>query len=702
LEDKRLERLKEKVLTGHYKQYRATSISNIQAENDCESLTWDEMVATLLRTMVNRENAVIEDDERIVFTRTTPHPINPVPKAFVEQENKMKKPLIGNRVHNICADWGMILQQGLSGREKATLEALEKYGQARDKKIFLDCVLDSLDSIRSLVGKYRACAKEKNRMDIYSMLSHVPESQPRSFHEALQSLRFFQAVLWMCGHNHVGFGRFDQYMWPYLQRDLEHHILSADTAYELLREFLIAVNRDTDVYPGIQQGDNGQTLIVGGVTSSGESADNLLTRLVLQAACELALPDPKINLRIHSDTSDDIMQLAGKLVQRGLGFPQVSNDDVVIPALIAHGYAPQDARNYVVAACWEFIIPGKGIDVPNINALSFPAEADNAIRDGLAKNLTFGDILQNTRRNIEKRVSQYINNKSQLSYWPPSPLYSAYMTDCVEKGLDVNNGGAIYQNYGIHGAGSAHAADALCAIRENVYRKKVVSPWEYLSALQNNWEGAEELRGKIIRDCPHVGNNDDLADELLVILFSFFADACEKVTKKAQKSGRPVVVRPGSGSAMFYLWLTKKLRDNQIEPVVEATAEGRKTGDPISANLSPSMGIKTKGPISCLLSFSKIDYRRIYNGGPITLDLMPQTFQGKKGLAQIVNIIKTFYVTGCQQLQINMVSVDDLREAQKNPKRYSNLVVRVWGWSAYFCELDELFQEHLIRRQYYQ
>lgn len=701
LDDKRLKQLKEKAVSGYYKKYRTTFVIDIQKEIDCEDSQWEEMVAALLRNMVNKESAVIEDDERIVFTRTTPHPINPVPKAFVEQEKKMKKPLIGNRVHNICADWEMILQQGLLGRENAALVALAKYGQDKDKKVFLECVLDSISSIRLLIEKYKICAKEKNRLDIYNTLTHVPENRPRSFYEALQSLRILQAVLWMNGHNHIGFGRFDQYMWPYLQNDLKNNVLSVDEAYTLLQEFLIAVNRDTDVYPGIQQGDNGQTLVVGGVTPSGENVENLMTQLVLQAACELALPDPKINLRIHSSTSDRIIELAGKLVQKGLGFPQISNDDVVIPALIKHGYAPQDARNYVVAACWEFIIPGKGMDVPNINALSFPYEADKAIREGLAKNLTYEDILNNTKSNISKRVSQYIENKLSLRYWPPSPLYSAYMSGCVEKGIDINNGGAVYHAYGIHGAGSADAADALCAVRELVYKRKEVYPQEYLSALQNNWNGHEEWRDKFVRNCPHVGDNDDCADELLVMLFSFFADACEENSNKAYKNGRRVVLRPGGGSAMYYLWLIKKMRENQLEPVVGATAEGRKEGDLISANLSTSMGVKTKGPISCLLSFSKIDYQRIYNGGPITIDLMPQTFRGEKGLMQIENIIKVFFITGCQQLQINMVSPHDLMEAQKYPEKYKNLVVRVWGWSAYFCELDKAYQDHLIYRQYY-
>lgn len=697
----RLVELRNKALTDYYSKFRRNIVIDIQEETDCSQISWEKQVSMLFRAMVENEKALIEDDEKIIFRRTLQHPINPVPLKYQEEEKLEQKQLIGNRVHNVCSNWDMLLRQGLSGRRRATFAAMDKYGDDPEKRRYLECVLESLESISILVNKYKECAKELKREDICEILENVPENTPKSFHEALQSLRILHGVLWMNGHNHVGFGRFDQYMWPYLEADLKKRFITLDEAEELLMEFFISVNKDTNVYPGIQRGDNGQTLILGGVTVDGKDAENPLTGMTLKVASDLGLADPKINLRIHSNTNSEILELAAGLVQRGLGFPQFSNDDIVIPALVKNGYELQDARNYVVAACWEFIIPGKGKDVPNINALSFPAEVDKAIREGLQNQLEFEQILEIVKERIHRSVWKYIENKKYIRYWPPSPLYSSFMSECIERALDINNGGAEYNNYGIHGAGSAHAADALAAVHKLVYKDKVVKPLDFLSALDSNWEGKEELRELVKNKCPKVGNNDDEADVYLTLLFDYFSEACENSSAKLQKNNKDIIIRPGTGTAMFYLWLVKEKRQNQLEPIVGATADGRKIGDLIAANLAPSIGIKTNGPLSCLMSFSKINYQKVYNGGPITMELLLSSFKGENGKVQIINLIKSFYMLGCQQLQLNMVSISDLIDAQNNPEKYQDLVVRVWGWSAYFCNLDKEFQDHLIARQYY-
>ena len=196
------------------------------------------------------------------------------------------------------------------------------------------------------------------RNDLAEIFDRTPALPPRTYREALQSLRLCHAVVWLSSHYHVGLGRFDQYCWPYLQADLEAGRLDIAAAEELLAEFFISLNKDSDLYPGVQQGDNGQSLMLGGVRRDGSNAVNELTRMVLRVARDVAMIDPKINLRINKDTDLDLLSLAGELTRLGLGFPQYSNDDVVIPSLTAHGYDLEDARDYTVAACWEFIIPG--------------------------------------------------------------------------------------------------------------------------------------------------------------------------------------------------------------------------------------------------------------------------------------------------------------------------------------------------------
>ena len=258
----------------------------------------------------------------------------------------------------------------------------------------------------ALAQRYAAEARRLGKDDVAEVLEHVPAQGARTFHEALQSLRILQAIVWLSGHHHVGLGRLDQYLWPFLWADLETGRLDEAGAEELLAEFFIALNRDSDLYPGIQQGDNGQSMTLGGTTSTGEAAVNPLTWMALRVARDVGLIDPKVNLRISAVTGQDLLELATELTRKGLGFPQYANDDVVIPALASHGYDIEDARDYTVAACWEFIIPGRGMDVGNIGAVSFPASARHRHPRRLVAGASFGDILARTSEQIAAEVRQ--------------------------------------------------------------------------------------------------------------------------------------------------------------------------------------------------------------------------------------------------------------------------------------------------------
>ena len=199
---------------------------------------------------------------------------------------------------------------------------------------------------------------------------------------------------------------------------------------------LIALGCGDDGDPVGNEGDNGQTLMIGGITKEGLDGVNELTYMVLRVARDVAMIDPKINLRISKDTDLELLALAAELTRLGLGFPQYSNDDVVIPALNAHGYKLEDARNYTVAACWEFIIPGKGMEIVNIGAVSLPAAVDEGIRRVLANNGTFEDIISCTAENIQLQVNNLVEHYRKL-YLPPAPFYSVLMHGCLETGQGV-------------------------------------------------------------------------------------------------------------------------------------------------------------------------------------------------------------------------------------------------------------------------
>jgi formate C-acetyltransferase len=702
----RLLTLKRRLRAGEHHCYRKTSAEAeayaryFLAECEREGLSWMQRAARLTRRQCEAETPVILPDERIVFTRTvtgTPPLYSPQDWAAISAGRTLHE--LGP-ISNICADWEMALSQGLLGRREAALASLRQIRsgsqEAEAEKIeFLECALETIEAVLELAARYAAEAERQGREDLAEVLRRVPAQPPRTFQEALQALRLCHAVVWLSGHYHVGLGRLDQTLWPYLKGDLDAGRLSLEEAGELLAEFFLALNKDSDLYPGVQQGDNGQTVTLGGVRGDGTTAANELTRMALRVSRDLGLIDPKINLRISAGTDLDLLCLASELTRQGLGFPQYANDEVVIPGLVAHGYDLEDAREYTVAACWEFIIPGKGMEVVNIGAVSFPAAADEGIRAGMANGASFEEVLDLTAASIRRQVQNLAGAYDRLLL-PPAPYYSVLMDGCLERAADLSSG-AKYNNFGVHGACPANAADALAAVRKWVYEEKSLPTDELLSALDTDYAGNEPLRRRLAEESPRTGSDDEAADGLLRWLYDTLAEACEGYGKTTRGGS----LRPGTGSAMYYLWLARG-RAGMREPAVGATADGRRRGDPFSANLSASPGARTDGPFSLLRSFSKIDYRRMCNGGPITLELSDTVFRSPEAVRKVALLVRAFAQLGCQQLQLNSLNAGRLLEARAHPELHKDLIVRVWGWSGYFCELAPEYQEHVIARQLYQ
>ena len=355
----------------------------------------------------------------------------------------------------------------------------------------------------------------------------------------------------------------------------------------------------------------------------------------------------------------------------------------MIPALISLGYDEDDARDYTVAACWEFIVPGKGMDIPNIDALCFPAAVDRAIR-AAEESDSFEDVLARADAEIVKETRRIAESVKNISV-EPSPFQSILMDGCVERGVDIAEGGK-YNNYGIHGAGLANAVDALASVRKNVFVEKNFGMSTLIAALDENFEGYEHERALMLA-APKMGNNDDSVDEIAVRLLDTFSRACAEL--RNERGGR---YRAGTGTAMYYIWLSRELG---------ATADGRKKGEPFAANYSPSIDVRTAGVLSVIQSFTKPDLKKTCNGGPLTLEFHDTVFRNEDGIDKVAALVKTYIAMGGHQLQLNSVNRDTLLDAKRNPEAHKNLIVRVWGWSGYFNELDEEYQNHVIKRLEY-
>ena len=626
--------------------------------------------AKRLETALELETPVLFESELIAFTRTVPNlPLiyNDAEWTAIKKDHFIHE--LGN-VSNLSPDYGKVIGYGL-----------KHFREQLGNSAYHQAMRSSIDAVLALTARYEAAAREKGMTDLADTLKAVPAGGAKTFRQALQSLRILHYAMWCEGDYHNTLGRFDQYMMPYLQGDLDAGRETLESAFELLEAFFLSCNRDSDLYPGMQQGDNGQSIVLGGMTPDGRDGFNLLSDMCLKACGELRLIDPKINLRVNSYTPLEIFEKGTQLTKLGLGFPQYENDDIAIPALMSLGYEEKDARNYAMAACWEFILSGCAMEIPNIGALPFANVTDRVIRTSLPECKNMDDLKERVRDAVFSSVRETLAERKNL-YIIPSPYLSLFFDGCIENEKDISLG-SKYNNWGLHGTGLSTAADMLAAVDHAVFNGGV-KPETLIEALEADFNGFDGLHDLLKYRCPKMGNDDDRADRYAVWLLDTFADAV-----KGLRNERGGIIRAGTGSAMYYIFHANDLG---------ATADGREAGVPLPANYAPSLNIKLEGPVSLIRSFTKPDLKRAINGGPLTIEFSESVFSQSESITKVAQLVQFFIRRGGHQLQLNTVNRDKLLDAQKHPENHRNLIVRVWGWSGYFVELDKCYQDHIIRR----
>ena len=651
------------ILNKKHHKYRHNADWDLANEYVQKGLTPIERMADRFTRLCDEEKAVILEGEQIVFLRT----VSNLPAIFTDSEwEEIKSKYYIHELgfmSNLSPNYYDTISTGLLKKR----ETADEYG------------VKAIDNIIKLSDKYLEEAKKQGRDDLVEVLTQVPRYPARNFREALQFFRILHYSLWLEGNYHNTIGRFDRYIYKYLKADMEKGIYTEETALELLEDFFLSFNKDSDIYVGVQQGDNGQSMMLGGCDEDGNDVYNLLSELCLKASCNNKMIDPKINLRVSKNTPKERYTEATKLTKAGLGFPQYSNDDVVIPALEKMGYSHEDAVNYTVAACWEFIIPNVGADVANISAMSYPKAVDIALHNSLEKAETYEEFFGFVKAEIEKECNNICGNIKDL-WFIPSPFMNVLM-DC-----DIYNGGK-YNNFGIHGTGIATASDSLAAIKKYVFEEKSISKEELIKAIDENFQNTPELLHKLRFEAPKLGNNDDFVDNIATELLDTFGNAL-----KGETNCRGGIFRAGTGSAMYYLWHANE---------IGSSADGRRDKEPFGTNYSVSLFAKVKGPVSVIASMTKQHFENAMNGGPLTLEFHQSIFADDDGIEKVGILVKNFIDRGGHQLQLNTVNLDKMLDAQKHPENYRQLVVRIWGWSAYFVELDKEYQDHVIARQAY-
>lgn len=646
------------ILQKKHHAFRKDYDVNLSEIYSNSELTPIERMADRFERLMKAQTPHILPGEKIVFFRTTKQ----IPDCFTKKEwDEIKSKHFIHElgyISNLSPNYEKVIKSGLL----VVRETADEYGKR------------AVDNIIDLADSYREEALRVGREDVAEVLARVPRYGATNFREALQMFRILHFSLWLEGNYHNTCGRFDKYMYPYLKSDLEKGILNEDTALELLKNFFISFNKDSDLYVGVQQGDNGQSMVLGGIDDNGNDVFNLLSKLCLVASRDLKLIDPKINLRVSKKTPNEQYILGTELTKAGLGFPQYSNDDVVIDALVKKGYDRKDAANYAVAACWEFIIPGVGFDVANIGAMSYPKAVDKMLHSTFLSCETFDDVLCETEKAIRAECDDIMSNIKDL-WFVPSPFMSLLLDEIK------------YRNFGIHGTGISTAADSLAAVKKYVFDEKYITAENLLKAVDDDFENTPELLYKLRNEAPKMGNDDDYVDDISVKLLDMFSNALDG---KVNCQGG--CYRAGTGSAMFYL-----RHANEIG----ASPDGRRKGEPFGTNFSASLFANIAGPVSVVRSFTKQHFENAINGGPLTLEFHNSVFKGEDSLEKVAAIVKYFIDRGGHQLQLNAVDLETMKDAQIHPEAHKRLVVRIWGWSAYFVELDKEYQDHVIARQEY-
>ncbi len=616
-------------------------------------------VADRFVKMLGNETPNILDGQKIVFMRT----VKKQPKIYTDDEweeigKKHKLHELGF-VSNLTPLYGRTIALGLEETRKTANEQQKR----------------EIDAILDLSDRYLAKAKELGRDDVVEVLSVVPRKGATTLREAMQFFRILHFSLWLEGTYHNTVGRFDLMMNPYYEADIKSGRLTKESALDLIEDFFISFNLDNDLYPGVQQGDNGQSLVLGGKTLDGGDSFSDFSRLCLIASRNLKVIDPKINVRVNKDTPLEIYELCTELTEAGLGFPQYSNDDIALPALLDLGYDYEDAVNYGMAACWEFIVPGVSHDIVNLDSLNFSKTVNSAIIAKLESAKSFDELMDYVRDVIRFDVNRLVEHSYGSRWFVPSPM------------MDMLSGEIKYNNYGIHGTAIASGTDQLAAVKKYVFDEKTVTPARLLHALGTNFNDDPELLHLLRIEAPKMGNDIDWVDAISVDLLNTFSNAF-----KGRKNVYGGIFRPGTGSAMNYLWQAAE---------TGATADGRLKGEPFGTNFSCNLFSKIKGPVSVVRSFTKQEFNKVINGGPLTLEFSSLAFRDDESKKKVAELVRYFVQRGGHQLQLNAVNLETMKDAQIHPENHGHLIVRIWGWSAYFVELERDYQNHVIARQEY-
>jgi pyruvate formate-lyase/glycerol dehydratase family glycyl radical enzyme len=638
---------------------------------------------------------------------TVPSPVVPLPAQIRDEERRHVLEIWGTFLNHSVRGYEKVLRLGFDGLRDAVDAQLAAVPlsdpQAARKHAFLQAVRRIAVAGVSLGMRFAQAAQralstctDPARRDeleaIRDACLQVPARPARTFREAVQALWFAHIITcWEDGVNANCLGRIDQLLYPYYRDDLAAGRITADEALELLAAFWCKLYRSYDV----------QQAMVGGQHADGSDATNEVSFMVLEVTRAMNFVRC-LSVRLHRDSPRPLIEAAADLAAQGGGIPFFFNDDTLVPALVANGVAPEDARGYAAIGCVEVTIPGKAMPHACSHWLNLAKCLELALNDGVDPQdglqvgprtglLTEMHSIQRIWQAYTEQVAffaahnVYGSNRAEIEHETtfPLPYLSLLTDDCVARGADITWGGAHYNYHSSAAVGIPNVADSLAALERLLYQEKLVSAEGLMAALAANFQGYEDLRQALLHRAPKYGNDDPGVDAWAARIARHY---CELMgTFRTVRGGR------------FHVHLFSYTLMLRMGAATGATPDGRLAGSPLAYSVSAVQGRDERGVTAMLLSLSRLPHALAAASSSAIIELDPALLAGE-GRGKFADLIQTAIRQGVGQMQWNVVNAETLRRAQADPEAYRSLCVRVSGYSQQFILLDREMQEHIIAR----
>ncbi|MBC7255953.1 MAG: formate C-acetyltransferase/glycerol dehydratase family glycyl radical enzyme, partial [Chloroflexi bacterium] len=620
---------------------------------------------------------------------------------------------------------GKIYQKGLLDFKRKIADHLAALDFARDplaydKREELLAMEIACDAAILFAERHAALAEElaaheerperrRELRRIATVCRWVPAHAPRDFWEALQMYWFIHlgVITELNGWDAFNPGHLDQHLYPFYQRGLQEGTLTREEAKELLCCLWIKFNNQpAPPKVGVTAAESGTyndfvNINIGGLAPDGSDGVNDLSYLLLEVVDEVHLLQPGCNIQLSRRNPDRFLEAACRVIRKGYGYPSVFNADLVVEELIRMGKDIADARQGGTSGCVETGCFGKEAYILT-GYLNLPKVLELALHNGVdpltGKHLgpktgdprTFGSFEEvmaafeaQLRHIIEVKVRGNQIIERMYATMMPAPFLSVVIDDCIAKGMDYNAGGARYNTSYIQGVGIGTVTDSLSALSHHVFGKRTVSMGTLLEALDGNFQGYETLRALLQNRTPRYGNDNDAADTIMRRVFDAFY--------------RLVEGHPNARGGEYHIDMLPTTCHIYFGAMTGATPDGRLAHQPLSEGISPVQGADRRGPTAVIRSAAKMDHVRT-GGTLLNQKFMPRLLETDEGLAGLAQLIRTYFALGGHHIQFNVVSAETLREAQRKPEEYRDLIVRVAGYSDYFCDLGRNLQEEIIAR----